>query len=176
MGTLRINTYPASVLFDSGASHSFISISFAHDHQIPFAMMDPPLVVKTPGSSWRTNWISPDVQISVGSVPFPFSLIALRSEGIDVILGMDWLVKYQANLDCAAKTVTVFHPRYGECVMGPQHLQILLRLLLSRRRSVFISWKESPRLICLKSQWCVISPMSFRRNCPACHLIAASSL
>ena len=26
---------------------------------------------------------------------------------------MDWLVKYQANLDCAAKMVTVNHPTYG---------------------------------------------------------------
>ena len=32
MGTLRINGYPASVLFDSGASHSFISIAVAHSH------------------------------------------------------------------------------------------------------------------------------------------------
>ena len=114
MGTLRINTYPASVLFDSGASHSFISISFAHNHQIPFVNMDSPLVVKTPGSRWQTKWVTSEVQISIGSIPFPFQLIALRSEGLDVILGMDWLVKYQANLDCAAKTVSVIHPRYGE--------------------------------------------------------------
>ena len=45
--------------------------------------------------------------------PFPFSLIALKLEGLDVILGMDWLANYQANLDCAARTVTVNHPTYG---------------------------------------------------------------
>ena len=101
-----INTYPASVLFDSGASHSFISISFAHNHQIPFVNMDSPLVVKTPGSSWHTNWIAPEVQITIGYWSFPFQLIALKSDGLDVILGMDWLVKYQANLDCAAKAIT----------------------------------------------------------------------
>ena len=26
---------------------------------------------------------------------------------------MDWLANYQANLDCAAKTITVNHPTYG---------------------------------------------------------------
>ena len=67
MGTLRINGYPTTVLFDSGASHSFISIAFAHNHQIPFVNMDSPLVVKTPGSNWQTNWMTPEVQISVGS-------------------------------------------------------------------------------------------------------------
>ena len=34
MGTLQIDGYPVSVLFDSGASHSFISIDFAHSRQI----------------------------------------------------------------------------------------------------------------------------------------------
>ena len=98
MGTLRINGYPATVLFDSGASHSFISIAFAHNHQIPFVNLDSPLVIKTPGSCWHTNWIASKVQVCVGSIPFPFSLIALKSNGIGVILGMDWLVRYQANL------------------------------------------------------------------------------
>ena len=61
MGMLRINDSPASVLFDSGASHSFISISYALNHQIPFEDMDSPLVVKTPGASWHTKWVAPEV-------------------------------------------------------------------------------------------------------------------
>ena len=33
---------------------------------------------------------------------------------------MDWLAKYQANLNCAAKTVTVIHPTYGiVCYWSP---------------------------------------------------------
>ena len=67
----------------------------------------------TPGSNWQTNWMAPEVQISIGSCPFPYTLIALKSVGIDVILGMDWLVKYQANLNCAGKSVTVVHPTFG---------------------------------------------------------------
>ena len=54
-----------------------------------------------------------EVQIAMATIPFPFSLIALKLEGLDVILGMDWLACYRANLDCAAKTVTVNHPIYG---------------------------------------------------------------
>ena len=94
MGELHLNGYPASVLFDSGASHSFISIAFAVSHQIEFLNMNSPLKVKTPGSSWLTDWITPEVQICLGYWSFPFQLIALKSVGIDVILGMDWLVKY----------------------------------------------------------------------------------
>ena len=110
MGELHINGYPATVLFDSGASHSFISIAFAVSHQIDFLNMNSPLKVKTPGSSWLTDWITSEVRICLGYWSFPFQLIALKSVGIDVILGMDWLVKYKANLNCADKSVVVIPP------------------------------------------------------------------
>ena len=64
IGTLRINDSPAEVLFDSGASHSFISIDFAQRHNIPFENMHTPMVVNTPGSQWQTKWITPELQIT----------------------------------------------------------------------------------------------------------------
>ena len=45
------------------------------------------------------------VSINVGSYSFPYSLISLRTDRLDAILGMDWLARYQAKLDCGAKTV-----------------------------------------------------------------------
>ena len=107
MGELRINGNTDTTLFDSEASHSFISIAFAKDHKIPFEKMSRPLEISTPGSKWQTDGITPEVQITIGYYSFPFALVALRSNGIDVILGINWLAKYRANLDCAAKTVTV---------------------------------------------------------------------
>ena len=107
MGELRINGNTATVLFDSGASHSFISIAFAKDHKIPFEKMRRPLVISTPGSKWQTDGVTPEVQINIDSLSFPYALVALKSKGIDVILGMNWLAKYRDNLDCAAKTITV---------------------------------------------------------------------
>ena len=69
-----------------------------------------PFVINTPGSRWQTRWVTPEVQICIGYLSFPFSLIELKSTDLDVILGMNWLVKYQAQLDCAGKTVIVTHP------------------------------------------------------------------
>ena len=91
LGTLRINSVPAIVLFDSGASHSFISQVFAEAHGIEFVGLTPPLVIRSPGHSYRTSVISHGVLIAIGSFQFPASLIALKSDDIDVILGMDWL-------------------------------------------------------------------------------------
>ena len=52
MGELRINNNLATVLFDSGASHSFISIASAKDHKILFVKISRPLMISTPGSKW----------------------------------------------------------------------------------------------------------------------------
>jgi len=35
VGMFTIDSHPAYVLFDSGASHSFMSMGFAHQHNIP---------------------------------------------------------------------------------------------------------------------------------------------
>src|SRR5664279_2412240 len=72
--------------------------------------MESPMVINTPGSSWQTKWVTPEVQICIGSTSFPHTLLSLRKTDLDAILGMDWLVKYKAQLDYAGKTVTVTHP------------------------------------------------------------------
>jgi hypothetical protein len=35
LGTLLVNSFPAKVLFDTGASHSFVSQKFAQLHSLP---------------------------------------------------------------------------------------------------------------------------------------------
>ena len=110
MGTTRLNSIPAITLFDSGASHSFMSLGFAQVHELEFETMSSPLEIKTPGSRWQTRMVSHGVEVSIGFLIFPTSLIALKSTDIDVILGMDWIVKYQAIIDCLARSVTLVHP------------------------------------------------------------------
>ena len=133
--------------------------------------MDSPLVVKTPGSHWQTKWATPDVQISIGSIPFPFQLIALKSDGLDVILGMDWLVKYHANLDYAAKTVTVIHPTYGHVrYWSPSSAVPSAATPLFPEISLYFLEGITP------PEMHVIFPTSSLKNCLACHLIEVWSL
>ena len=47
------------------------------------------------------------VGIVINGVDFLADLIILRSQGLDVILGMDRLIKHQGLLDCTNRTVTV---------------------------------------------------------------------
>jgi hypothetical protein len=54
----------------------------------------------------RTKHICPVVSISIrGGGDFPSNLILLDSKDIDIILGMDWLRKYDRVIQCAKRTV-----------------------------------------------------------------------
>src|SRR4051812_37187409 len=51
-----------------------------------------------------------DLVIEFGKHKFPVSLIILDSQGLDVILGMNWMTKYEGVLDCANRTVALTTP------------------------------------------------------------------
>src|SRR3954466_10150488 len=105
LGTLPVNLVLASVLFDPGASHSFMSESYALRHDVSFEEMFTPMIIQTPGSKWQTIRVSHGNQVAIEGLVFLASLIALKSSDIDVILGMDWLSRQNAVLDCKAKSV-----------------------------------------------------------------------
>jgi hypothetical protein len=105
LGMFLTSSHPATILFDSGASHSFISSSFVVKHSLPIATMKHTMLVSSPGGEMRTKHICPAVSITIRGVDFPSNLILLDSKGIDIILGMDWLSKYNGVIQCARKAV-----------------------------------------------------------------------
>jgi hypothetical protein len=92
-------------LFDSGASHSFISSGFVAKYNLPITTMKHTMLVSSPGGERRSKHIRPAVSISIRGVDFPSNLILLDSKDIDIILGMDWLRKYDRVIQCAKRTV-----------------------------------------------------------------------
>jgi len=70
--------------------------------------MDVQLCVTTPiGSMYQSELIARDYSIIIQGKTFLANLILLRIQGYDVILGMDWLAKYCATIDCKQKTLVV---------------------------------------------------------------------
>jgi hypothetical protein len=51
-----VNSAPASVLFDSGASHSFISAQFVARHGIPLHFMSNHMLVSSPGGNMKAMY------------------------------------------------------------------------------------------------------------------------
>nr|AAM01169.1 Putative retroelement [Oryza sativa Japonica Group] len=115
LGTFPVNSIPATVLFDSGATHSFLSKSFATKHGMEVVSLGRPLLVNTPGNQVFSTRYCPSVTIEIEGVPFPSSLILLESKDLDVILGMDWLSRHRGVIDCANRKVTLTNSN-GETV------------------------------------------------------------
>jgi hypothetical protein len=65
LGMFLASSHPATILFDSGASHSFISSSFVAKHGLPIATMKHATLVSSPGGEMRTKHICPTVSISI---------------------------------------------------------------------------------------------------------------
>src|SRR3954467_1159669 len=101
MGMLSVNSVPARVLFDSGASHSFVSHKFAGENELVMVPLSKRLVVQSPGSNMAASKISHGNKVEIGGSSFLASLIVLGNSDIDVILGMDWLTANAAVIDCA---------------------------------------------------------------------------
>jgi hypothetical protein len=93
---LFASSHPATVLFDLGALHSFISSNFVAKYNLSIATMKHNMFFSSPQGEMRTKRICPTVSISIrgGGVDFLSNLMILDSKGIDIILGMDWLRKY----------------------------------------------------------------------------------
>jgi hypothetical protein len=105
LGMFLISSHPTTVLFDLGASHSFISLSFVVKHQLPITIMKQTMLVSSPGGEMRTKHICPAISITIRGVDFLANLIVLDSKGIDIILGMDWLMKYDGVILCAKRAI-----------------------------------------------------------------------
>ena len=96
LGTFDVNSTPATVLFYSRASHSFVSQAFVRKHSIPLCDMQNPLLVNSLGGSMQASYRCLPTSLSLRGVEFKVSPIMLRTSGIDVIPGMDWMKQQKA--------------------------------------------------------------------------------
>jgi hypothetical protein len=94
-------------LFDSGALHSFITSKYVAKHSLPVTTLKHKMLISSPGGAIRASLICPKLNLKLRGAEFPANLIVLESDGIDVILGMDWLAKFKGVIECASRVVTV---------------------------------------------------------------------
>jgi hypothetical protein len=100
-----INDTSTVVLFDSGASHSFIYVTYVGKHNLPLALLKCQMIVSSPGGDMPIRQLCPKVNLKIRVVDFITNLIILELKGIDIILRMDWLSKHNVLIDCAKKSV-----------------------------------------------------------------------
>jgi len=59
----------------------------------------------------------------IHGLPFLADLTVLKSDGIDVILGMDWLTAHKGVISCSPRLVTLEHPNGKTIEVEPLKFQ-----------------------------------------------------
>ena len=110
-GNILICDKLAHVLFDPGATHSFISCSFVERAKVPKSLMHVALSVSTP---LRAICVATEIcrhcPIVIEGRRFWADLVVLDMKDLDVILGMDWLAEWDATVHCRTKQVVLQAP------------------------------------------------------------------
>lgn len=116
-GIFSVLKYPAVILFDSGASHSFISAEFSAKCQLPFHHTNWAIMIATPGGSVATYQLNRQVPIKLSSIIFRTTLLIMGLESVDIILGTDWLSRHHALIDVVARAFEIHSPICGEITL-----------------------------------------------------------
>ncbi|GKC37143.1 putative reverse transcriptase domain-containing protein [Tanacetum coccineum] len=105
-GTLYMYDRDVFVLFDTGATHSVVSLAFSKHIKVPSTLLDYALSISTPmknnvviGHEYRDCPLRFDDKIRSAN------LLPLEMSDFDIILGMDWLTEHRATIDCYSKRV-----------------------------------------------------------------------
>jgi hypothetical protein len=111
--TFSIHHKPVVTLFDSGATHSFISNNCGTRIELDPCPTQGSYMISNPGGNITSNQMIRSVPIQLGSKEIKTDLVLLSLEGIDVILGTNWMAKHQVRLDISSRVVEIDSPYYG---------------------------------------------------------------
>ncbi|GKE17930.1 putative reverse transcriptase domain-containing protein [Tanacetum coccineum] len=107
-GTFLLNNRYAYILFDTGADRSFVSTTFSTLLDIVPNTLDHGYNVElADGRIIGVNTILMGCTLNFRNHPFNINLMPVEMGSFDVIIGMDWLSKYSAVIDCAKKIVRI---------------------------------------------------------------------
>ena len=107
---LMINSHPALVLFDIEATHSFISKAFVSKNNIPTRGVKRPIRVSSTEGKTPANTVCQNMTLDIGTHNFPTDMFVLELQGFDIIIGKDWMSKYDGQIDQASKMITLTTP------------------------------------------------------------------
>ena len=94
------------VLIDPGSTHSYVCIEHVFDKIPSVEQLAYDMHVTSPlGHGISVNSVYKNCPIVIQAREFIPDLITLPFQEFDLIMGMDWLSKHRAIIDCGQKTV-----------------------------------------------------------------------
>jgi hypothetical protein len=125
-GTFSLNEHHIIILFDSGASHGFISSTCAKKAMLSTVATEAPYVISTPGGQVDADRIVCKAPLELAGRVFSADLTILSGQDIDVILGMSWMKRHKAVLDMAGRLIRLDSPVYGKITLHLPHIKVSL--------------------------------------------------
>ncbi|GKF02355.1 putative reverse transcriptase domain-containing protein [Tanacetum coccineum] len=107
-GKFLLNNRYASVLFDTCTARSFASTAFSSQIDITPSTLDHFYDIElADGRIIGLNTIIRGCTLNFLNHPFNIDLMPIELGSLDIIIGMDWLAKYQAVIICAEKIIRI---------------------------------------------------------------------
>jgi hypothetical protein len=155
-GMFFLNDRPIIILFDSGASHDFMSSTCAKKARLTLMASGASYVISTPRGKVDADCIVRKVSFDLSGRVFELDELA---QGIDVILGMSWMKWHKAKLDISARLVHLNSPVYGKVTL---HLPVISRIkaslhhMVERRFEDIHMVREFPGVFLMICQGCLL--------------------
>jgi hypothetical protein len=112
-GTFYIHGKPVKILFDSSATHSFMNQSTQVNLGLSVLRVKNEFKIATPEGNISSSTLVKSVPLQLGSKIFETNLLTLGLDGIDVILGMDWMTHHKVLFDIAERRIEITSPAVG---------------------------------------------------------------
>ena len=110
-GMFMLSPLWAKILFDYGASHSFVATSSVDVLGLEVETLDEPLCVSSPlGTRVGIDLICRDCELEISGILLTVDLWVMDISDFDVILGMDWLTAHRVIINCDSRRITAYIP------------------------------------------------------------------
>ncbi|GJT02538.1 putative transcription factor interactor and regulator CCHC(Zn) family protein [Tanacetum coccineum] len=107
-GTFLLNGHYVSVLFDTEADISFVSLEFRPLlDQKSECLKESYIIEYANGHKYEAREILLDCKLNLTDKLFDIDLIPIELKSFDVVIGMDWLTKVQAKINCLKKVLKI---------------------------------------------------------------------
>ncbi|KAJ9558426.1 hypothetical protein OSB04_013040 [Centaurea solstitialis] len=109
-GTFLINSIRAKVLFDTGSYYSYATPKLLKQCCVNLKPLDHPYEADTANGRVWVREFARGCTIDLEGCLVHVVLRLIPMEGLDVILGMDWMIRNKVKIDCEQKMVRIMLP------------------------------------------------------------------
>ncbi|KAJ9541941.1 hypothetical protein OSB04_028447 [Centaurea solstitialis] len=144
IGIFPVNSKPALVLFDTGATWSYVSHRFCKDFQIELDKLDRPVKIDVAAEEVHVvERVYRGCTIDIFGVQFSINLIPVPMNGIDVVVGIDWMLPNRATTDVAGQLVRIQNPSGGELIVYGKGRRVSTLFCSVAKAQKYIQWGGS---------------------------------